>query len=74
MKNIEEYLDNLSIGDFLQVHKEIKTFHKTGVCPPGILRTLAKMCKEITGNLDLAFAEKLILERIADMWYRQNQI
>jgi len=74
MKNIEEYLDNLTINDFIGAYGDIKKLHNTGMCPSGVLRTVAKMCKEVTGNFDLSFAEKMILERIADMWYRQNQV
>ena len=71
---IEEYLDSLTIADYIAVYGDIKKLHKTGVCTSGILRNVAKMCKEITGTYDLTFAERLILERIADMWYRQNQL
>jgi len=73
MKEIEEYLDNLSINDYIGAYGDIKKLHRTGVCPSGVLRTVSKMCKNITGTFDISFAEKLVLERIADMWYRQNQ-
>jgi len=72
MKEIEEYLDQLSINDLLGVYKEYKTAKKTGIYPPGVIRAVAKMLKNVTGNLDFYYAEKMILERFADMWYRQN--
>jgi len=72
MEEITKYLDNLSINDFIGAYGDVKKLHKTGMCSPGVLRTVAKMCKDVTGVFDLSFAEKLILERIADMWYRQN--
>lgn len=74
MNKIEEYLDSLPINDFISAYGDVKKLHKTGVCSPGVLRTVAKMCKELTGVFDLSFAERLILERIADMWYRQNKV
>jgi len=72
MKKIEEYLDSLSIADYITAYGDIKKLQRTGMCPAGVLRTLAKMCKDVTGTFDISFAQKLVLERIADMWYRQN--
>lgn len=73
MKKVEEYLDNLSILEYLNAYQEYKTAKRTGVYPQGHIRTIAKLIKEITGNLDLHFAERLLLERFADQWYRQNK-
>jgi len=74
METIYEYLDQLTINDYLKAYGEYKTGKRTGVYPTGVIRTVAKMCKPITGNFDLTFAERLVLERIADMWHRQNKV
>lgn len=73
MEKITEYLDELSMNDLLGAYGEYKNAKKNGIYPSGVIRTIAKMFKEISGTLDLQFAEKILLERFADIFYRQNK-
>lgn len=74
MKEIREYINSLSIDTLVDVYEnEYLPFKKTGICPDGVLRKIARMFNEVSGTYSLRFAEERILETCTEIFYNQNK-
>lgn len=74
MKNVAEYIDSLTTEQLVEAYeKEYLVFKKTGVCPDGVIRTIARLTQKVIGDYDIRFAERMFLERCAELFYEQNK-
>ena len=70
MKKIDDYINGLTKEEILTAYtQEYMPFKKTGICPDGVLRNIAKLFNEISGSYDLRFAERCLLEKMAENYY-----
>lgn len=74
MKEIEKYLNELSIEELVNVYKcEYLPFMRTGILPDGVIRIVAEMFHKISGVYDIDYAQKRFLKTCAEMFYNQNK-
>jgi hypothetical protein len=74
MKEINEYVNSLSTEKLVEIYeKEYLPFKKTGILSDGEIRKISRMLIDIMGVMDIRFAEKLIIERCAEIFYNQNK-
>ena len=73
MKEIQDYINGLSTEELIRVYEqEYLPFKKSGVCPEGIIRTVADKFNKLTGSYEIRFAEQLIIYRMAELFYKNN--
>lgn len=74
LTNVGDYVDSLPKKILIYVYKnEYLKFKKTGICPDGCLRTIAELAEKVIGNYDIRYAERLFLERCAEVFYNDNK-
>ena len=74
MKEIHDYLNNLSVKELIDAYEnEYIPFRETGICPPGIIRTIADMFNKVSGTYEIRFSENLFITRCAEIFYNQNK-
>lgn len=74
MEKIMDYINGLSKEEIVKAYQEeYLPFKKTGICPDGVLRTIAKIINEVSNTYDLRFAERLLLVKMAELYYKDNK-
>lgn len=74
MKSISDYLDRLSIADYITIYQnELVPFWDTGILSEGHIRNIASLFKDISGTYSIEYGVKQVLERMSEMFYYQNK-
>jgi hypothetical protein len=74
MKEIEKYLNELSIEDLVNSYEnEYMPFQKTGILPDGIIRNIAEMFNKVSGSYSIDFATTQFLKKFTEFFYNQNK-
>jgi ribosomal protein L7/L12 len=74
MKKINDYINSLTVEELINTYEnEYLPFKKTALCPDGVIKNIAKMFNELSGTYDIKFAERLFLDRCAEIFFEQNK-